>query len=232
MRPARVLPSSSNVVCCLVCRSDVPPWPTLSGENDSGDDVSQSDGWVQQNILNHNVPRNQFGNTTLPPGGGAMQDDIDVPFRPGRPLHCHGMVSSWTVLLEGRRMRGKSEWTVDVTQNTTERHPRAFHDTRASTSPTTPPLASVPTSHSQRRAWPLSDVSDVIKVALRPASHSSGSAGTTVNRGPSSVTGFDGSEPVGSPKHDGERAQSARRVQGSNHLHVDVQRHRWGPDRH
>ena len=186
--------------------------------------------WAQHNILNHNAPRNQFGNTTLPPGGGAMQDSIDVPFRPGRPLHCHGMVASWTVLLEGRQMREKAEWTVHVTQNTTEKAPTCvprhkslcidFHlcdDFSSGQLPDKP----------QRRAWPLSDVSEVFKVALRPASHSSCSTGTTVNRGPSSLTGFDGSEPVGSPKHDGERSHSARRFQGSNHLHVDVQRHRW-----
>ena len=29
----------------------------------------------------------------------------------------------------------------------------------------------------------------------------------------------------GSPKHDGEKQHSARKFQGSNHLHVDVQRH-------
>ena len=37
--------------------------------------------------------------------------------------------------------------------------------------------------------------------------------------------------PPGSPKHDGERSHSARRFQGSKHLHVDVQRHLLGPQR-
>ena len=37
--------------------------------------------------------------------------------------------------------------------------------------------------------------------------------------------------PPGSPKHDGERSHSSRRVPGPNHLHVDAQRLRLGPER-
>ena len=36
---------------------------------------------------------------------------------------------------------------------------------------------------------------------------------------------FTQTSPPGSPKQDGERKHSARRIQRSNHLHVDVQRH-------
>ena len=33
------------------------------------------------------ISREQPKNTTVPPKGGAMQDGIDVPPRPGRPVH-------------------------------------------------------------------------------------------------------------------------------------------------
>ena len=72
--------------------SDVPPLPTFGGESDGSDDGSQSVGWVQHFVWNHML--DQPKNTTVPPRGGAMQDDTDVPCRPGRYLHFHGVVAT------------------------------------------------------------------------------------------------------------------------------------------
>ena len=85
--------------------SDVPPLPTFGGESDESDDGSQSAGWTQHSVWNHlldlltlegSSPRIQLCLQEEEPCRTAL----DVPFRPGRYLHVHGVVATWFVLLE------------------------------------------------------------------------------------------------------------------------------------